>query len=152
MDYKPGPRPKAPPVLKRKPGRPKGSGVGSKKVASAPGYLSCEAKKEWRRVVPVLEDMGVMGGHADYAQLECYCESVAEFRDVVSQLKRLGPLTPQTMKLTDVLVKRRDNATVRIRRFGRIFGLSPADRDKMRITNRPEAEEQVSALQQFLRS
>ena len=48
----------------------------AKKKVICPDWLSAEAKKEWRRVVPELIDIGIISG-IDQALLAAYCAQYA---------------------------------------------------------------------------
>jgi P27 family predicted phage terminase small subunit len=56
-----------------------------------PRTLEAEARKEWRRVVPLLEDAGLLT-KADHAALVRYCEAWAEWVEVNERIKQTGVL------------------------------------------------------------
>lgn len=74
----PGHRPPAPPSLKPAPGRP-----------SAPTWLSREAKAEWRRVVPPLDQLGLLA-KIDRAVLAMYCDAWGRWVSLGRQLTAEG--------------------------------------------------------------
>ena len=56
-----------------------------------PSTLSEEAKREWRRVVPLLDEAGVLT-KADRGAVIRYCETWAEWVEVNDRIKQTGTL------------------------------------------------------------
>lgn len=54
-----------------------------------PRWLSPEAKKEWDFIVPILEDMGVLG-EADSHALAMYCTAYARWKEAERTLQKEG--------------------------------------------------------------
>lgn len=50
-------------------------------IPSAPKHLGIEARKEWKRITPLLEDLGLISG-LDRAALSLYCQSVGRMAEL----------------------------------------------------------------------
>src|SRR3990167_6300738 len=50
-------------------------------VPTAPKHLSPEARKEWKRITPLLEELGLISG-LDRAALGLYCQSVGRLSEL----------------------------------------------------------------------
>lgn len=61
------------------------------KAPAPPVWLSVEAKKEWRRVMPILVDRRILTT-ADLGSLESYCTSIGIMRDAQILLNADGLL------------------------------------------------------------
>jgi P27 family predicted phage terminase small subunit len=96
-----------------------------------PGYLTPYGKTTWRRLVVILDDLGVLTA-ADRDTMAALCEAVSRFKAATELIAK-----------TDVLVKGErgpvKNPAVQIQRdaardlatFSAMFGLSPADRVRL---------------------
>lgn len=60
-----------------------------KKAPAPPSCLSLEAKKEWRRVLPILIERRILTT-ADLGSLESYCASIGVMREAQTILNRDG--------------------------------------------------------------
>jgi P27 family predicted phage terminase small subunit len=58
---------------------------------TCPKELSKEAKKEWRRLVPILEELGLLG-RTDRGHLAAYCASFARFIEAEGHLDKEGSI------------------------------------------------------------
>jgi len=59
------------------------------KAPVAPNWLSVEAKKEWRRVVPVLIERRILTT-GDLGSLENYCTAIGQIREMEAVLQKQG--------------------------------------------------------------
>ncbi len=91
-------------------------------VPECPTWLSREAKVEWRRVVPALMTMGLVGG-IDQAALAAYCQSWARWRGLEEALD--GDPTDRNLHLMA------SKAKGDLRSFLIEFGLTPVSRSRM---------------------
>lgn len=98
-----------------------------------PSWLSTYAKTEWRRVVPVLDDLGLLTT-VDRSTLAAYCEAVATFKEATELIAELGVLVQGRRKGEAVknpaLQVQRDAARL-IASYSAMFGLSPSDRVRL---------------------
>ena len=110
------------PINKREPKPPSGR-------PTCPRWLTLEAKREWRRAVPILEKMGVLT-LADRAALAAYCQAYARWREAEEAIQKYGLIgkTPSgyVQQLPYVTIA---NKSLQIMRaFASDFGLSPSSR------------------------
>ena len=108
-----------------KPGRP-----------SCPRWLMDEAKKEWKRIAPELEALGMLT-QLDRASLATYCQAWARFVEAEEQVERYGSVI--AAKNSDYIsvspweTLRRSNAAT-VRAFASEFGLTPSARTRITVT------------------
>lgn len=72
------------PLNEREPIPPKGG-------VKCPAWLLPEAKKEWKRLAPALEAMGVLT-MADTAAFASYCQAYARWREAEDVISQHGPV------------------------------------------------------------
>lgn len=116
-----------------------------------PAWLSDYAKLEWKRVVPVLDRLGLLTS-VDRATLSAYCEAVATFKAAVEAVKREGILVSrrggELVKNPALQVER--DASRLIAAYSGMFGLSPSDR--VRLLGTGQAGGGLSELEALLGS
>lgn len=113
----------------------------SEKSEKAPPWLGTAAKKEWKRVLPLLKKNGLVTD-ADYMALCAYCQSVDTWIEA-EKLKRAEGLVTTTSNGTEVqhpAVNVANSALNNVLKFGREFGLTPASRTGL-SAEKHEAEE-----------
>jgi phage terminase small subunit len=93
------------------------------KAPAAPGWLSIEAKKEWRRVLPILVERRILTT-TDLGSLENYCVAVGRVRQIEAELQREFDLK---------LFRAQDKAMATARQLAALFGLTPVDRSRPSI-------------------
>ena len=122
-------------------------------VPSAPKHLGPEARKEWRRITPLLFDLGLISG-LDRAALALYCQSVGRlaeletaFNGQVDLLVSSGAayadavyeashaVTPSGYAQQSVLVQLIKSHREQVNRYLMHFGLSPAARGRVQASN-----------------
>lgn len=122
-----------------------------KPEAGAPGmpsWLSTEAKAEWRRIVPALEQLGLVT-KVDRTALAAYCQAHAELADATKLLDKEGrvveePIVQRCREMGETVesvigFKKKLHPAVRLQRdaFARVkaflgeFGLTPASRTRV---------------------
>jgi P27 family predicted phage terminase small subunit len=113
-----------------------------------PGYMSDDAKKEWRRIVrlyrgldqPIISDL-------DVNALEVYCEAVATYRKAMQKVR----------ETSEVYVSKGDNkprknpwlivaneASQQIKKYGEVLLLDPVSRARVGLS-KAKAEEDPNA-------
>lgn len=104
--------------VEAKPGRP-----------TCPAFLPQAAKTEWKRIVPLLAEMGLLA-HIDRALLAAYCQAWSDFKASSKLLEDFGRLVTSEKDVTyqHPAVGLVNNAAERLRKLGAEFGLSPASR------------------------
>ena len=146
------PTPTALKVLQGNPGKRPLNRREPKPPPTAPGcptWLSIEAKAEWRRVVPVLDQLGMLT-KVDRAALATYCEEWATFvyaqrlvheHGITIKVHESTSLDGQTLYFrptkNPALQVARDAAD-KVRQFASEFGLTPSARTRLEI---PEADD-----------
>lgn len=159
-----GPLPK-PSVLKLLEGNPGrralnlSDGVNPRvEVPSPPKHLGQEARKEWKRITPLLFELGLISG-LDRAALAMYCQSVgrlselemafngmveaaiakgATYPDAVYQVSQTA--TPSGYVQQSVIVQLISAHRLQVHRHLGHFGLSPAARMRVQASNYAQPE------------
>jgi len=108
----------------------------------APGWLSAEAKREWRRVVNLLADVGMMT-ELDVGLLGAYCDAYGTWVRARKALERVaradettGGLVIRTQKgnfIQNPLINVINTAMQLMKSFACEFGMSPAVRSRLHV-------------------
>lgn len=111
-----------------------------------PKYLSKTARREWKRIVPELDRMGLLTC-VDGAALECYCNAYSNMVEAQKAVDEKG----FTMFGAKGITKRPEVAVVEkaqalIRTFCVEFGLTPSARARMAIPGKAEEEDEMDAF------
>lgn len=122
-------------------------------VPSMPKHLGAEARKEWKRITPLLEELGLVSG-LDRAALGLYCQALGRlaeletaFNGQVDLLVASGKkyaeavfdashaVTPSGYAQQSVLVQLIKSHREQVNRYLMHFGLSPAARARVQPSN-----------------
>jgi len=105
------------------------------KAPAPPSSLGKEAKAEWKRLVPRLDKKGVLA-EVDRAGLTILCEAWAEYQELGKTLKKLmvGGMDWRRIKSAQ------HEAYLRWQNLAQRFGLTPADRPRVKVNAKPEAK------------
>ncbi|MDP3228386.1 MAG: phage terminase small subunit P27 family [Acidovorax sp.] len=122
-------------------------------IPSPPKHLGVEAKKEWKRITPLLEDLGLISG-LDRAALALYCQAAGRlaelemaFNGKVAGLVAKGmdycdavyeasyATTPSGYAQQSVIVQLIGKHREQLNRYLMHFGLSPAARGRVQASN-----------------
>jgi P27 family predicted phage terminase small subunit len=128
-------------------------------IPSAPKHLGIEARKEWKRITPILDELGLISG-LDRAALALYCQSVGRlseletaFNGIVNRLVEgdadgTGAMaypdavyaasysvTPSGYAQQSVIVQLIKSHREQVNRYLMHFGLSPAARGRVQASN-----------------
>ncbi|MDR0215627.1 MAG: phage terminase small subunit P27 family [Comamonas sp.] len=123
-------------------------------IPSAPKHLGKEAAKEWKRITPLLEELGLISG-LDRAALALYCQSVGRLTELEEafngQVKRLmtdnnmdyptavadasQSTTPSGYVQQSVMVQLIKSHREQVNRYLQHFGLSPSARGRVQPSN-----------------
>lgn len=116
---------------------------------NCPGWLSAEAKSEWRRIVPQLRVLG-LATRIDHAALEAYCEQYARWREATMLLREIGlsyeTSTGNLRERPEVGVA--NEALKNMRMLLTEFGMTPASRSRISVAPPPAPD----PFEEFLRS
>lgn len=122
-------------------------------IPTAPKHLGPEAKKEWKRITPLLEELGLISG-LDRTALALYCQAAGRlaeletaFNGKVSRLVDTGnsyadavyeashAVTPSGYAQQSVIVQLIRSHREQVNRYLMHFGLSPAARGRVQPSN-----------------
>ena len=115
-------------------------------VEKPPAWLSPAAKKEWRRVVPQLLKINVVG-NLDLSSIAGYCETFAQWVAVTKELhtQDLVITTEDGRMYENPLVKLQTSYAQEMRRFSDMAGLSISARLKASATMQNKVENDIEA-------
>ncbi len=100
------------------------------KAPPAPAWLSADAKKEWRRVVPILVERRILTT-ADLGSLENYVTAIGQVREMERQLQRDGQVIETDKgKKRHPAVGIQADAMTRARLLAAELGLTPVSRSR----------------------
>lgn len=158
----PLPKPTALKVLEGNPGRRAlnlSDGINPRvEVPSPPKHLGQEARKEWKRITPLLYELGLISG-LDRAALAMYCQAVGRlseleiafggmvakhvvggmsYADAVYEVSRTA--TPSGYVQQSVIVQLISSHRLQVHRHLAHFGLSPAARMRVQASNYAQPE------------
>jgi|SRR5580700_7329772 P27 family predicted phage terminase small subunit len=116
-----------------------------------PDHLCADAKKEWRRIIPLLEQRGTLS-KADSAVLAVYCETHARWLQAKSEVTEHGLMIAVTVldSAGEQVTTRKPNPALKIaetcerslRSFLREFGCTPQSRERVKPTKKEEKEDE----------
>ncbi len=125
----------------------------SEEWETPPPWLGSYAKKEWKRVLPMLKRNGLFTG-ADYMALCAYCQSVDTWILAEKQKRADGMImvSPKGYELQAPAVGIANTAMGNILKFGREFGLTPASRSNLSAEQFEEQENPLLTLMKEARN
>ncbi|MFD1709079.1 phage terminase small subunit P27 family [Ottowia sp. GY511] len=122
-------------------------------VPDAPRHLGREARKEWKRITPLLEELGLISG-LDRAALALYCQTAGRLAELETSFNRKvdqrvkdgmdysdavyevsHAITPSGYAQQSVLVQLISRNREQLHRYLQHFGLSPAARGRVQASN-----------------
>ncbi len=116
-----------------------------------PTWLNKHAKKEWKRVVPMLDELGLLT-EIDMAALAAYCQSYARWKQAEELVEEHGLTYVHTNKGGE------DNDTARpevaiahkyldkVKAFATEFGLTPSSRTRIEVPKNETTNEMERLL------
>ena len=115
---------------------------------SCPRWLTAEARKEWRRIVPVLEEMGLLF-EADRASLAGYCAAYARWKEAEEAIACYGLVVkaPSGYVMPVPHIAIANKSLVLMRQFAADFGLNPSSRSGIVVA---DAEKDRDPFERFL--
>lgn len=111
-------------------------------IPGCPSHLLPDAKKEWKRIAPELERLGLIS-QMDRAALAVYCQAYARWKQAEEKIKALGDAglieeTPSGYKQISVLLQISNRSVEQMHKFMCEFGMSPSSRS--RVTASPQMD------------
>ena len=123
-----------------------------KGVPEMPDFLTAEARAEWKRIVPILCDMGVLTV-ADGKALAGYCSAYAQLAKCEAAIEKFGLICATLDQATGVAelkvnpaVRIKSDALRHMKSFLIEFGLTPASRSKLKINANHDAPDALDSL------
>ena len=109
------------------------------KIPDPPIRLGTVARRHWRYIVPLLEEMGVLAA-IDSAALAAYCQTFeqwSDLEDVIKKDKKLAEDDENKLSLRDNLSVGRSLIQIRnqMRMMLAEFGMTPASRGRVSVLN-----------------
>ncbi len=118
-------------------------------VPDRPNWLDAEGRREWDKVVPQLEALGVLAT-IDAAMLADYCSAQALAVKATRIYQRQGPqVTVNGQKQRHPMIKVAQEARAQARLFAGEFGLSPSSRSRI---SAPDKDEGLAAANSRIKS
>ena len=109
-----------------------------------PSWLNDYAKTEWRYVVPLLADMGVIG-KVDRAAIVNYCLCYAKVRELTelldAEMNRLVISTHNGTKIQNPALGALSTWIKNLDRAAAKLGITPSDRTNISVPEREQADE-----------
>ena len=120
----------------------------SEEILNPPPFLSRYAKKEWKRIVPLLKRNGVITD-ADINTLAAYCQSYHRWVEAEKEIRKHGLVayTDKGNVIQRPEVGVANKAMEQMVRYAKEFGLTPSSRTSLHADN---PEEQEDPFMQFL--
>ena len=105
------------------------------KAPICPSWLDKDAKREWARIVPLLNEHGMLS-KIDRTALAVYCQAYAEFKHATKMLQSEGRVTTASTGYVQqhpyVVIQHKAIQTIKT--FCTEFGLTPGARGRVMIT------------------
>lgn len=102
-----------------------------------PEWLPPDAKKEWRRIMPLLIERKILT-EADMGSVENYCVAIGRGREIERKIQSDG-LTPQLFRM-------QDKAAQTSRQLAAELGLTPVSRSRPIVSDDAEPEDDPLGL------
>ncbi|MBP5461856.1 MAG: phage terminase small subunit P27 family [Lachnospiraceae bacterium] len=119
-----------------------------------PAYLMPDAKKEWKRLAPVLASAGVLT-LADMASFSAYCQAYAHWIEAEKQLMASSPIIKRPSDgnpMRNPLISVSRAWLEEMKSFGAEFGLTPSTRTAMIANAVAPSKKEVNPMEQILTS
>lgn len=103
-------------------------------VPTPPTHVRGEALKEWKRIAPELEKLGLIS-KIDRAALAAYCVAYARWCEAEKELKKgLIVVSPNGYPIPSPYVSIANRALKQIREFATEFGMTPSSRSRVQAS------------------
>lgn len=118
-----------------------------------PDYLLPEAKKEWKRLAPILMDMGLLTA-ADAVPFAGYCQAYARWREAQDEITRHGSIYKDSEGRIrpNPYIAIANQQMREIKSFAADFGLTPSNRTAMIANVMSVAKKNVDPMEAILLS
>jgi P27 family predicted phage terminase small subunit len=116
--------------------------AGAVVTAIAPDWLAEDARAEWDRVMPILNDRKILTD-ADLGNLENYCVCIGRVRQMEGKIQIEAD--PEMMLK---LIRVQDKAMASARQLGAELGLTPVSRSRPSVREKEEGDDGANPLDQ----
>lgn len=126
-------------------------------IPTCPRHLTPTARKEWHRIAPILEQLGLLT-QIDRAALAAYCQNYGRWVEAENEINKLRKIAPGKLPylykttngnlITSPLLVVANKAMEQMYKFLAEFGLTPATRS--RITRGGDGSGSDDPLDKFL--
>lgn len=109
----------------------------------APGWLPAEAKREWKRVVPILTQRRILTD-ADLGSLENYCLAIGQVRQCQTEIGKMSSMfveSPRSAPRPHPAFRLMHEAMRQARQLAAELGLTPVSRSRPSIAEPPEDDD-----------
>lgn len=129
-------------AAKREPKAPKTS-----KRPSPPAYLGRNAKAEWRRIIPILDEMGILST-ADRSIIAAYCQAWHRLQQYEKDIDDNGSsfTTEKGYECQRPAVAMAQKQAQLLRQFAGELGLSPSSRSRVEVPEKPPEKDKTEEL------
>jgi len=112
-----------------------------------PSFLLPLAKKEWKRIVPTLNDLGLLSD-LDVSGLAAYCNAYATWVDALGQIKAKGAIipAPNGYPMPSPYIKISRDAQGEMMSWLKEFGMTPSARSRVTVDPGEEEEDPLDNL------
>ena len=112
-----------------------------------PTWLHRDAKREWKRIAPQLEAIGILT-QIDMAVFAAYCQSYARWKEAEQKVRKSGAtaITPsgyEQVSAWEAIAKQREKDMLLC---AREFGFTPASRTRVSAKETGGTEDEFTAL------
>ena len=126
--------------------------VPPKSEIKCPAWLEPEAKKEWKRLAPALESMGILTP-VDISAFAGYCQAYARWKEAEEFISKHGSIfqTPSgyVQQVPQVSIAQQNLKIMQS--FCSEFGLTPATRSRIITNNGESTDSGDDVMEQLLR-
>lgn len=138
------PKPTKLKIITGNPGKrplPKGEPQPTEGAPTRPEWLSPEAKREWTRLVAEFNSIGLLT-KVDRMTLTALCQNWADYVDAVADLREHGwsTVTESGYEAPRPAVAKMHKALDKVLTIGAKYGITPSDRARMAIPEKPPAD------------
>lgn len=141
-------RPPKPTAIKKLEGNPgkrplnKNEPQPKKRAPRCPSWLEKDAKKEWRRLVKELEELGLLTS-LDWGIFAGYCQSYARWKEAEEFISKHGSISKTSsgyiQQIPQVSIAQQN--LKQMRTLGSELGLSPSARSRIQVDNKNKSIE-----------
>lgn len=106
-------------------------------VPACPEHLSDDARAEWERIAPELEELGLLS-EIDRAALAAYCQAWGRWVDAERNLRQFGVIvkSPSGYPIQSPFLAIANKALAQMRDFLTEFGMTPSSRARVSVRHR----------------